>query len=47
MDVFGKKSSVEIYAEYFGTEDVKTETAMERAFREAQEKKAAKDKEKK
>ena len=46
MDVFGNKSSVEIYAEYFGTE-TKTETAMERAFREAQEKKAKNEKEEK
>lgn len=36
MDIFGNKSSVEIFAEYFPNE--KQETAMERAFREAQEK---------
>ena len=45
MDIFGNKSSMEIFAEYFSN-DEKQETAMERAFREAQEKKAKKDKEK-
>ena len=35
------KSSADII---FGTEEIKTETAMEKAFREAQEKKAAKEK---
>ena len=44
-DIFGMKSSVEIFAEYFSN-DEKHETAMERAFREAREKKAKKDKEK-
>lgn len=42
MDIFGNKSSMEILAEY--SNDEKQETAMERAFREAQEKKAAKEK---
>ena len=45
-DIFGMKSSVEIFAEYFSN-DEKQETAMERAFREAQEKKAKKEKEEK
>lgn len=44
-DIFGMKSSVEIFAEYFSN-DKKQETAMSRAFREAQEKKAKKNKEK-
>ena len=42
MDIYGKSSADII----FGTE-TKTETAMERAFREAQEKKAKKEKEEK
>ena len=40
MNIYDK-SSVDII---FGTEEIKTETAMEKAFREAQEKKAAKEK---
>lgn len=44
-DIFGMKSSVEIFAECFSN-DEKQETAMERAFREAHEKKAKNDKEK-
>ena len=44
-DIFGMKSSVEIFAEYFGTNAEKHETAIERAFREAQGKKAKKEKE--
>ena len=42
MDIYGKSSADII----FGTEEIKGETAMERAFREAREKKAKKDKEK-
>lgn len=42
MDIYDKSSTGII----FGTEEIKTETAMEKAFREAQEKKAKKDKEK-
>ena len=42
MDIYGKSSADII----FGTKEIKGETAMERAFREAQEKKAKKDKEK-
>lgn len=37
-DIFGMKSIVEIFAEYFGTNAKKHETVMERAFHEAQEK---------
>lgn len=43
MDIYGKSSADII----FGTEEIKGETAMERAFREAQEKKAKKEKEEK
>lgn len=44
-DIYGDKSSVEIFAECF-SEDEKHETAMERAFREAKEKKAKKEEKK-
>ena len=40
MDIYNKSSADII----FGTEEIKTETAMEKAFRDAQEKKAAKEK---
>ena len=40
MDIYDKNSADII----FGTEEIKTQTAMEKAFREAQEKKAAKEK---
>lgn len=45
-DIFGMKYSVEIFAEYFSN-DEKHETAMERAFREAREKKDKEKEEKK
>ena len=45
MDIFGNKSSVEIFAEYFSN-DEKHETAMERVLREAQKKKAKKEEKK-
>lgn len=40
MDIYDKSSADIIFC----TEEIKTETAMEKAFREAQEKKAAKEK---
>lgn len=46
-NIFGMKSNMEIFAECLGTNAEKQETAMERAFREAQEKKSKKEKEEK